>query len=427
MEPYSSPVPARTHEMSLLRGAMPKPDSREGRSVFDELRLPARGKPQGFQTQCRRNLIMAKLIYKISQEAAEDILRSRYSHFDALVRNFGCQITALQNFRIFNKKGLWDEARRVHEKASECIQKIDSFWPKPPQGSNGMEFNDYLKQLDVDIQMSPEMLQMVRFKILNIVNTNVLFNGRELPKTNTDSLYRRCNEIAAEFNDKYRYQAHKIPTCIASWIAGLQAEEAEAAIPFIQKVGSELIDSRRDLIQRMLGEQHKRISTVRGSSSTPIVSLPQLYTGEAALKGVNGIVLVKNKMLLCGVPIASAEALQAYVKMPENRVLKPTEVAEIPNDEPIVVLEGYIPKKTNLEERVESIGLATLLNATLARLPQYASGTDNAPFDDAEAEKDLENFQTDPAFEVIDVDHMYCASMGEERKRALAFRKEGKT
>jgi hypothetical protein len=417
-------MPTSMHGVSLFETALPKPDTKEGKSFFADLKLPKNGKPGLFHAHYRCNLVLAMLILEICQETADSIESKNYKNFDALIRNFGCQITALQNHRLFKNASLREEAKRVNALAQERMAAVAAYWAKPPLGACGMDVVDYLKQSDFDIQLSSEMAQLVRFRLLNLVNTNVFSRGKELPCTKVDEIMSRAGKIVTSFNLKHHkihYEMTKTKGFYDKWIAGLQAEEAKTAVSFIQSIGDELVQTgahpRAMLIDKMLSDKYARESKPFKSSNSPIVSLPQLYTGEAALRGVDGIVLIKNKLTFCGENISGVKPVKVFVKMPEGRVMSPEEIKAVSDDEPVVVLEGYIPSGMALASRVEEIGVVALLNATLARLPQYASGTEKEEFsetffDDPEAGQDLKKFSAmDDVYRLITVDHMYCGSL----------------
>lgn len=415
-----------SHGVSLFETAFPKPDTKEGKSLFAKaLKLPDKGNPAVFFDQYKCNLVLARLILEICQNAAEAIEHKNYKHFDALIRNFGCQITALQNHRLLKKAELREEAKRVHHLALERLATVEASWGKPPIGKCGMSVVDYLKMANIDITLSVDMAQLVRFRILNIVNTNVRSEEQELPCTKVDAIVSQVERIVADFNFNQRHGSHYVmkhgKNFFEKWISGLQAEEAAIAVRFIQKVELDLLHTgdhpRAMLVERLLGDKYVRASKARGSSNTPIVSLPQLYTGEAALESVEGLILIKNKLTFCGEQIPGVLPMKAFIKMPEGKVLSVEEIHVIPDDEPVYVLEGYIPPETLLDCKVKELGVATLLNATLARLPQYASGTPQEEFDqmlleDREAEQDLKNYAArDDAYRVIQFDHIYCGSL----------------
>lgn len=407
--------------ISLFSSALPCEDSKEGRVFFTQTRLPARGKPAYFSVQYKSHLFLAKLVLEICQETAEALLDPRYKKFDALVKNFGCQITALEVMRCFQEIDFHQEAEQICHLTAQRLAYLDGL-EKAPLGKCNMTFVEYCQAANLDIELSPAAAKLVRFRILNIINTNPLVNGTEKPVTDLQKLRGRMTGLETLYKnlrtEPLIYAKKHIPFEV--WVHGLQAEESRFAVKYIQaasrEYASESVDDRvrAEFLVKMLGDEFVRSS--HSQTKSTIVSQPQLYTGEMAFRAIKGIVLLKNKTILGGEEIPGAQPIKAFVEMPGERILTSEEVSAFSARTPIIVLEGFIANDTVLEEKIAQIGVFRILNATLARLEQYASKTSQAKIEDVEAVAEIKALKKDTeAFDVMQVDHMYCASIEEER------------
>lgn len=422
-------------KVSLFDGALPSPHQPEGKRFFQPLAIPNKGNTNIYITNYRTHLLLGRLILEKCQETAEAIIDHSYKKFDAMVMNHGCQVTALQNHRLLKKKKLVDEARKVHAFVIRQLARNEDFLRNSSSKSGeyaekrklGINAPDYLKACDCDVEISPALAQLVRFRILHSINgleqedTEDLSRQQlqkkqsEEPFTCFDPLERRLNQICRE----HQFAVPRKPCVnIKSWIHCLQIQEAQEAVRFIRSVAEE--SSLR--IQKLLND-----SLAGSSEGVHGERLPQLYTGEAAINGVEGIVLIKNKLKFGGTPRADAEDIRVFVKVPEGRILSNHEADLLSDDTPIVVLEGYVlTDEYAFRAKIEKLGVAALLKATLALsdVAPHESYTLNTKINVLTEElltefvaKD-EEFDFDTireALEVVKFDHMYCNSMKEER------------
>lgn len=359
------------------------------------------------------NLRLIDLFLSILKQTVNAVKNQEYRKFDALVKNFGCQITALEVYRLLQTPGLQETANELEKLVQEKLKGVKSLRNCGGQiRIRGLEYGTYsirdlINKLDLDARVDEVFARLVRLRLLTIVNTNVLKEGREVPRTDPSKLAKIVN-IANH-------------SLFKNLVEGLQAEESVIAADFIQKVSQELPEdeARNRLIVKALREKYRRQSEEHGQRNiTPIVSLPLLYNTEASIKGMNaGVIAVKSKTDNLGKTIAGAKDVRYFVDAAAQRLLNQDEVKALPHSTPLIVVEGYIKDPDLLARNLEAGKLIEIINANCALLPQYASGTDQSPLIDRELEEDITAIKRDAEsmVQVFDVDHIYCASVKEIR------------
>lgn len=385
--------------LSLLDSLLPAADT-AGRVKIDKiLHLPKTGKPEQFGPNYQKNVRLAQLCLTVAAETATAISESRYKDFDALVKNFGCQITARQVERLMGfLEPLRAEAKELQGVAQEKLEKTKQFLNRgAPVGTLGATVVDYLRSVQLDIAISPAMAELVRLRLLCIVNSNRLVGEKETPYTNIDQLTKRVKKIDTNI--------------VKNLVESLQVEEARRAASFIQGEAAILEGERAPFLQRLLAP-----GFVRTSGANHIDSLPLLYNTEASIRGTQGTLLVKNKLFLINKPIPGAEPTKVYFKMPAMEVMNGEEVDALPADAPLIVVEGFVQRGISLSDKIQEVGLLNLIKINCAQLPQYASDTDQSALGDEEAAREICQLQGQAARAAfLEIDHIYCASVKEER------------
>lgn len=390
------------------------------------------------QETSRKVLRIAALLLTITIEATKAIQEGRCKQFDALIGNFGCQITALEVQRLMRTENLSVMAKEIQAKAEEQFKQCQIYINAPPKGLHMTTMIQYLKDKNLDQDVCPEIAKLTRLRILNIVNTNVLKDGKEVPQTK----YAKLNDYN---NIKKLDQGY-----IVNLVECLQEEESISAAKFIKNVSKELCEkeiSQGPLLRRVLAKKmrcttlpptHLKHEAAKGRIYGRIVSVPLIYNTEAVLRGIDGILLLKNKLKLCGKEIPDAKPLQIILKMPEERVLLPDEIGLLSESEPIFVIEGYVRKEDWLRECVNQKGLLNLIKTGCLIENQYAVTDikDNCPcplttidmksiptkenplLADVEAHEEIEILKNGvrEAIDIFEIDHMYCATLKEELK-----------
>lgn len=385
-------------QISFFSAMLPG-ESQEGNAIKKNTTLPNIRETKKLADVSKKIMQLAELFLKTAREAAEDLAEFRYKKFDALIKNFGCQITALDVQKKVHLK-IAEEANAFKDIVESRIEKLQEITDTVPDSScSEMSMPEYLQKVGLDFEVSSSMADLVRLKLLNIVNSNkeVSQNGklREVPYTNLGAL---LNNVGLD---------RKI---LEKLIRAIQIDEAAKAAIFIRNEAAALSNTSRSLlIQRLLNINFQR----KGQSG--IISLPLLYNTEAVIRSIQGIILIKNKLLLCDKPIQNAKPMQVFLKMPEERILSEEEVERISQDEPLIVIEGYISNDTVLDEAIQKMGLIKIINANCAILEQYADQAKNQHIDDEEAQQDLADYaKCQDAASIIEIDHIYCASIKEE-------------
>jgi len=354
------------------------------------------------QKQRTQNIKLGQLFLTIAQEAANAVLENRLKDFDALIKNFGCQITALEVQQLVRSPQIRSEAEKIKIKTEELSKKYRA--GSPFVETHTVNLIGYLQTAGLDFDVSLEMARLIRFRMLCIVNTNKLGeNGKEVPITNLRPL---TNKIK------------KLNTCVDKLILGIQAEESILAAHYIKAEADQLIGNETDrasILQRLVSELFWRQSEISEKYS-PITSVPLFYNTETVFRRTVGLVLLKNKCTLLEQPIENAQEIKVFVKMPKAKVISFEKVKKKSDDEALLVIEGYV-NSPDLAVQIAQIGFFNILFANLAPLPQYASGTCQDVLSDNEAAAELNTFagRTDIIENSLSIDHIYCASLGEER------------
>jgi hypothetical protein len=361
--------------------------------------------------KCDLNIRIAKILLCVAQEAANAILDARYKDFDPIVKNFGCQISAIELNEILSNErdALCDEAARINTFVQE--KKLALAPRRPPELGKARSLEDYLiTNAKLDMLLSPKMARLVRMRLLCIVNKDVEKEGKAVPQTDVELL-------CAKLGTKRATSKQNIKSVIELIVGGLQAEESKNAVCYIRQRGVLLFDNiRRPLVvQALTLERLSRVKNGSQYTQTPIMSVPLLHNTEAAIGSYRGIVCVKNKLKIADRVIEGALVKKAFIRMPEQQLV---DIANLADDEPLIVIEGYINNQTDLKNRVIQVGLMNIVRAGCAQLPQYASGSSKDPIQDPLAADDIQRFASkdfQEARDLIEIDHIYCASIGEEK------------
>lgn len=352
---------------------------------------------------------IARLLLLVAKETADAILDLHYKDFDALVKNFGCQITAVEIHDLALRDGLREEAGRVRRLVEDKLNNLPVIPPKC-EGVNTLK--EYIeRKCDVQVGISPEMSRFVRLRMLCIINTNIEKDGKEVPRTNVNVLGRKLSKTVNS----------KLENLLKIIVGGLQAEESRHAVRYLRDAAERSLpqdNSRRPLIITAL--QLERRSDVKDiNCQTPIVSVPLMHNMEASLASIGqGIVCIKNKLAICGKPIPDARPLRVFLRMQNETLLSEAEIGDLPRELPVFVIEGYIQNGTDIHEIVGEGRLLNLVRANCAKLPQFASGASQEKLENEDVSADIAEFDStayNRARKLLDIDHTYCASVQEER------------
>lgn len=360
------------------------------------------------QSRISQNYRIAGLVLKVAEETALALQDCRYTAFDALVKNFGCQITALEVYQLVQDKSLIDESNSMLKMLPKLQRELKAKQASISPNTAKQDFNySSLMQNTVPVlasfTVSKKMARLLRFRLLAIVNGNMLRNNQEVPITKYDPIQNILKD--QQFN------------ITRDLIDGLQAQEARRAIRYI-KEQVEKIDSscpRKEFLREACQTVKEKNKTPENRTPIPMMSL--LYNMEVCMRRVErGIILVKNKIKLVGRPIQGAQPCHVYITMPEKRILTPMEVEELKDDTPLFVIEGY-SKTNSLAAKIQKLGLMKLVRINSSDPSIQFSGCDNNQLNETfEAERSrLDKYRQKVISKIFEIDHVFCSSMAQER------------
>lgn len=394
--------------VSLFDSVWPLEESKESKNLHTTTRLPERGNPAHFKVNYQKILTYAQVVFTICKTAADSVVKGNYRKFDALLKNFGCQMTALDVHQKLSRSELCEEAVHISKLCVEKFEQIGKMFNKPPQGKCGMTMNQYVGHAGLDIQISAQFADLVVYRLLHVIHDTKLERGEEVPVTNLDPLELVKNQLEKKASGPlFSFDA---------WVHGLQAKESRKAALFIQHEVEKLEVSheRALLLKRMVGPAHLREATF-GSNRSSILTLPQSYSVEAAVRLFQGIMIVKNKLRLSNNLIQGAVPEKVFISFPEHKILDQEEIKGLDPLQPVIVLEGY-KGSGSIAHTISQIGVITLLNINCANMPQFTSMFPQDPLNDKEAEEDVASFKKrEEWIKSFRADHLFCSSVGDER------------
>jgi hypothetical protein len=408
-------------------------NNKEVKKFEEIINLETKHKPARDQAK-RINDCINCLFLNTALETAQVIKNAEYKKLDALVGNFGCHLTASFVQEAVRQPSLLDKANKIEE--TECIE--------PEDLSQNMctlirlrllcMVNDNIlkkiegKNREVPITKIKPILDKIAYQIAPLfkpkkipkeiepipiekISNNFLSNifGRTFSKDEIELAQKDVQTLSVQFQ-KNGIELKKMVDAVFTLIEELQNEEAKNAAQYVRELSLKLDpnNERTSLIQRILGKAFEV------TNDMGIVSLPLMYNTEAVIGSFKGIILVKNKLLLCGEKREGMKEQKIFIQWPENRLLSQKEIDSLPDNEPLLVLEGDLSTDKPIAELIIKKGLDNIVNAINACLPQYSDKT--LSIKDQQALEDLKAFaerKEDAA--LFDLDHVYCANAKEER------------
>ena len=363
---------------------------------------------------------LLELAYIALKETAEAIQNCEYTKFDALVKNFGCQITMLEVVKLSKTPTLREQADKLKAAAEAKLKSLKQL--VQPDKNRAQKLASFCLESNNELStISKEIVRLTRLRLLCIINDNDEFNNEE----NGKAREKPCTKIDPLLKKLSKTTRRTIQGIISPMIEQLQIEESVLAATFIRQEAPYITDERGQFLQRMLRSDCERRASIKVKSSNNraveegIASVPLLYNTEVSIARLDGILLVKNKLKICKKPIDGALDIQVLLKMPECRTLTADVIAAIEPDEPISVIEGYVnstitdPKQ--LADMLQQYGLMNIIKINCASIQQYASGASQKPLADATANEEIESLKTQKALQdaTLEIDHIYCASAKE--------------
>lgn len=376
----------------------------------------------------RRNLSVLLLVLDVAKETAQAVSGVFQKHpdslepnavgyrvFDALIGNMGCQVTAAWVLKTLKDKvSLVQESEQVNKKTLERIEEVKKhLWPKPPKQTEP-DVLSYLQNLKLssgapmDFLISPEMAQLIRFRLLKLVNFNeqdfkVFGKKRERPVMRTDELQMRNNVHCNSSLGKGRTVSS---TFFNTWIKGLQLQESQQTRGSLQNMAENLNYKKRALfLLEMVGNDY--LSKQK--------AMPQYYAFEVALRTIaehRSVAVLRQKTDFCDQLDPEAKPVQIWVQFTSEgeRILSREEVEALDKKLPVAVIEGYMnPDTRAVSENIKADGLMQFAGASLARLDLEHEAFPSYP---KEAQEEIQLLAKSP--QLFEADHMFCGMVGTE-------------
>lgn len=307
-----------------------------------------------------------QLLLTITSQAIKVFKKGKLSELDALIKNWGCQITTLEVLELFQD----------HELADILPDQLKVL-------------KDYSTG---DLEVDPRIIRLGRFHLLKIVNDNKEEDGIEKPFTNIKNLQK--------------FTKLGIKT-LKGLVDAIQIDESLKAAVYIEYKATHLPHDlpRSALLQRVMVEQERKVQK-------QIVSHSCLHNTEVVFRVFQGILVIINKLTQCTKPIPQAKPMCLYMKMPEKQILDENEVAQLEKKTPLFVVEGYVKvdSTSELAARIKAIDLIELINIDSA-----VSRIDHEPMpNDIEAQEDIIQYASnkEPLETIFQPDHFYATTKG---------------
>jgi hypothetical protein len=305
----------------------------------------------------KKIMCVASLIPRIVINTSIAIQTCQYQKFDALVGNFGCQITALQVQELMRTPDLYRIAANAREQARQALVII-----------NNLNINDLtipvgetnLLQLAIDnnfdCALEPCMVELVKLRLLSIVNDIKAYNN---PYNEIDELpFTNCNKL------NILQPIENAKNLIQTIVRNLKIDTSRQAISFLEAKG---VNLGNDLVARLHKDTMVKDSIVF-SNLTANMSI--------VARSINGIVVIANKLRLNNQLRVGAVPFFVYLKMPEQRILSPKEIRTLPDSEPIMYIEGYVRNADKLNAIIMSRQLIPLMIQNCSCLQADGSSKD---------------------------------------------------
>jgi hypothetical protein len=433
------PIGAPT-TVSLIDTLLPSSERTERVCLDKNTRLNTQINKNGDQAklklQYQTNIKIGQVFLLIAEETARFYSESRYKEFDALVRNFGCEMIALEVAQLVSldspeRQTLLAEAVRIQQNVRPLLNRCKEKWNSPDPGQNGMLLADYLRNtLSIDMEISPNFARLARLRMLCIIN-----------KVDT------CETQVINLRDKVsegRTMPNGLLENLQLIVAGIQADESRQAARFIRTQAESLTGRKQSLCRLLSADFDAQMRASNPARKSSIVTQPLLQRVEVVFRRFSGVVLVKNQVKINGFSPCERQPNRVYVLMPSSRVLTKEQVEELDKRTPLVIAEGRLNDREKLIAAINTIGLVKILLAscvtevkrtvigdveqiTLGKMPSYSPGTppmETRTYDcDVEAQKEIAAIRNgqNPTYtsekiacEIFALDHVYCSSVNEE-------------
>jgi hypothetical protein len=243
---------------------------------------------------------VAELALALSKEALKAIDDRRFSAFDALIRNKGCQITAVEVCDIFQSAPPFNEVATIAGLVDGCARALKKLKTSPLP----IDLRAILGDPEINPPVSLPLSKLLRFYVLRKARNIQMKEGKEKHITN-ERLIKVVSEVSRDTLETLVYK--------------LQVEESEEAASFVIK--------QDDRIKRFYKEG------IDGIAFTPL-----LENFEVCLNFFRGIALFSNKILKGGERLEGVDEINFTVSFPDGLVIQ--DLSKFPSETPVLFIEG---------------------------------------------------------------------------------------
>lgn len=408
-------------------------------SLFREALGKACRESNFFNQPAEKNVVaifaVGEAVVHLFKHTLMAVEKGKYTRFDALIKNKGCQINAMLVNSLVRDKIVLDEINTLIPEVKEKCDAMPTIFSELPKLKGNPEktwdkkadqearnqvkeenkkmVNDLIDRMDVAV--SPAIAQLVRLRILTVVNACCNENGRETQRTNFEALQNKvCKVLGRRSKKIIPYVKKNFPFKV--WVQGLQMEESKRAISFIQDQAQMLQCERALKLQHLVGNDFVR----KTEKQTPeVVNLPEHPTIEIAVEQFTGVICVQNKLQIGKIERKDAKVLQVFVQKSGNTLLANEEIEQLPQTTPVLVMECFISEqlsKEGLQDMLIKHGIVKFACATGTRVRQYLKKTTyqgeqiKAITEDATIYKTAE---LDEVYRIAQIDHIFLAGIHE--------------
>lgn len=240
---------------------------------------------------------VAELALALSKEALQAVMTLQFSAFDALIRNNGCQITAVEVCDIFQSAPPFSEAAalvNLVDGGSRALKKLKiSRLP--------IDLGTILNDSVINPPVSLPLSKLLRFYVLRKARKVQVKGGFEAHVTDA-RLIKVVSEVSRDILEKL--------------VNKLQVQESQEAADFVT-----LLDDR--IVPYKKGE---------------ITFTPLLENFEVCLNFFKGLAIFSNKTQMGGRSLEGVAKIEVAVSFPDGSPLP--DFSTLPSELPVLFVEG---------------------------------------------------------------------------------------
>lgn len=369
---------------------------------------------------------LLNLLFNNINEAEKAYRENNYSKFDALVKNYGCQLLAFKNLDLAMSKTFPQELQKLKAVVDQARNNFEALRKKLPafQKNSGnpyhtsVELSQFFKDNVCKISLSSDMAFFLQAHLL----TYIRYSSRLMDQTQVQKLNKlvKISDVAEHHFEDIVDQA-RVQLSAASIVELRKEAEKNCSLP--------AAEAKRTV--SMLENVHLA-STKHEKPKSHACQFYSMKAVLAALQERETVVLLKKWVRGSAdkpmTPIAFRvdKATGSFVRLPDN------EMNTLPSSTPIVVMEGLVNSKYERDQVVDymlkyDLGKVALMDT--AQEDQFVKGSRGLEFiNDPDAVSEVEAYakkgveiktdKNDKENSFFWLDHMYCSSLKEELKNA---------